>query len=151
MELQKINKTHAKSMSILIKKTFDEFIAHTFTKSASADFLNDLTEQNIITHLKDLNGYVAIIDTNVAGVILVSNNRKKITALFVDKKHHHKGIATALVNKIIFDFKSQGAISVRCWSSIYAVPFYQSQGFKKTRGVVKNKKGYTYQPMKKMI
>lgn len=151
MELQKIKEIHAKSISILIKKTFNEFVAHTFTVNASADFLNEITEQNILKYLKDLNGYVTIIDSNVVGVIMANSKKEKISALFVDKKYHHNGIATTLVNKIISDFKSQSATSIKCWSSLYAVPFYQAQGFKKTRGVVITKKGYTDQPMKKII
>ena len=151
MKLQKIKESHAKQISILIKKTFGEFNADTFTPSARTDFLNEITEQNIKKYLKDLTGYVVIIDSSVVGVIMTSNKRKKITALFVDKKHHHKGIATKLVKTVENDFKKTGAKSIRCWSSIYAAPFYEKQGFKKTRGIVKTKKGYIYQPMKKIF
>ncbi|NOR85629.1 GNAT family N-acetyltransferase [archaeon] len=151
MVFQKIKENHAKQISILIKKTFIEFVAHTFTNVAKNEFISHINEENIMNLINDYAGYVAITDSNIVGVIMAKQDKNKITALFVDKKHHHKGIATKLVNKIISDFKKQGAKSIRCWASFYAVPFYQHQGFKKTRGVVKTKKGYTYQPMKKII
>ena len=140
MEFQKIKQIYAKEISILIKKTFNEFVANTFTPDACAHFLNAITEELMLSLLKDSRGYVALENSKVVGVILAEQDKNKITALFVDKKYHHKGIATLLVNKIETDFKKQDVTSICCWSSLYAVPFYQAQGFKKTRGVVITKK-----------
>ncbi len=71
-----------------------------------------------------------------------------MNTLFVDKKHQRTGIATALINRIENSYKStKKSITIR--SSTCAIGFYEKIGYKKTRGLVRNKNGWTYQPMKK--
>ncbi|MFH1432166.1 MAG: GNAT family N-acetyltransferase [archaeon] len=149
MIIRKLQKKHAKDVTRLVRDTFSEFVASSFSGKGSIDFLSQITEENISRFSEERDGYVAISDSSVVGVIMSS--QKKITCLFVDKRFQKKGIAAALTRKVETLFKKRGLKSITCRSSLYAVPFYEKMGFKKTRGIVRHKLGFTYQPMKKEL
>jgi hypothetical protein len=66
--------------------------------------------------------------------------------LFVDGENHRQGIATRLHRRFEAACKRAGFDTVDVRSSLYAVPFYQSVGYKKTTGV-RSMHGLRVQPM----
>lgn len=151
MEIRRLGEENAKEVVQLMRNTFSEYVAPSFTKSGRVSFLRDITEEMIVRKLSDYEGYVAVIDSKVAGVVIAFPRKSKITALFVGKRFQRRGIATALLNHVEIRFRKVGSKSISVRSSVYAVEFYEKMCFRKTRGLVRSKKGWTYQPMKKVL
>lgn len=79
----------------------------------------------------------------------------KLQSLFVRKDHHRRGIGRRLVETFEQACIRQGASTIRVAATLYAVPFYQKLGYKKTTGVRPGwsfeGSGLIYQPMKKQF
>jgi GNAT superfamily N-acetyltransferase len=89
----------------------------------------------------------------LVGVLRGSNER--LHSLFVRGDHHRQGIGRMLVNHFEQTCLIVGGRVVRLASSLHAVPFYQSMGYKKSTGVRKgwsfDGEGFLWQPMKKVL
>jgi GNAT superfamily N-acetyltransferase len=92
--------------------------------------------------------YVAAENNQILGMI--RGRLDKIVNLFVDGKHHKKGIGRLLVNKFESEARKQKFKEIRIRASLYAVTFYQKMGYKKTTGI-RNFHGLKIYPMKKII
>ncbi len=90
--------------------------------------------------------FVAIEKGKIVGMI--RGNKSKIGNLFVDTKHHGKGIARKLVERFEKEAKKLGSKEIKILSSLYATHFYQKMDYKKTTGIRKMR-GIKVQPMKK--
>ena len=95
--------------------------------------------------------FVALEGKKIVGVVDggIKNGDCYTRWLYVDKKHHGKGIARKLMEKIENRFRKKSKIA-KVSSSVFAVGFYQKVGYKKTRGIVK-KRGWKYYPMQKKL
>lgn len=97
--------------------------------------------------------FVAEKDGEVVGVL--RGRKDKLQSLFVRGDFHRQGIGRRLVERFELDCIGQGAAEIRLMATLYAVPFYQAMGYKKTTGVRRMKSfeggGLEYQPMKKVL
>ena len=97
--------------------------------------------------------FVAEKDGEIVGVL--RGRKEKLQSFFVREDLHRQGIGRKLVEKLEQYCAGQGAKEVRLMSTLFAVPFYQAMGYKKTTGVRKMKsfdgEGFKYQPMKKIL
>lgn len=97
--------------------------------------------------------WIAYDDLKIIGII--RGSRDNILNLFVENDYTRRGIGTRLVN--IFEEKCNrdGFPYVRLSSTVEAIEFYETLGFKKTTGLrmakYSGKRGYEYQPMMKAI
>ncbi len=91
---------------------------------------------------------VATSDSRLVAILRAKDNR--ITNLFVHRNHHRRGIATRLVNRFEKACLSEGVTEVVLRGSLYAIPFYEAIGYKKTTGV-RTFRGLEIQPMKKTL
>jgi predicted N-acetyltransferase YhbS len=97
--------------------------------------------------------YVAEVDGKIEGVL---RGRKNVLAsLFVRGEHHRRGIGRALVERFEADSRALGIEWIRVAATLFAVPFYQRLGYKKTTGVRHGHSfegtDFQYQPMKKRL
>ncbi len=92
--------------------------------------------------------YVAEENDKIVGYIKGSADR--IANLFVKGETHKRGVGKKLVELLEKEAKKQNSKEIKIKSSIYAVPFYQKMGYKKTTGV-RNFHGLKIQPMKKTL
>lgn len=92
--------------------------------------------------------FVAVDKIKIVGVIRGDEIRLK--NLYVDTTYFRKGIGKKLYEKFEAKARKLGYPHIKIYSSIYAIPFYEAVGFKKTRGPVKVK-GLNMQPMKKIL
>jgi predicted N-acetyltransferase YhbS len=92
--------------------------------------------------------YVAEENNKILGYI--KGRKKRIGNLFVLGKTHKKGIGRELVKLFEKEAKKQSSKEIKISSSVYAIPFYQKMGYKKTTGI-RNIKGLKIQPMKKIL
>ncbi|MBE0636192.1 GNAT family N-acetyltransferase [Candidatus Bipolaricaulota bacterium] len=77
--------------------------------------------------------YVAVDRDKIVGVL---RGRKNILAsLFVGGAYHRRGVGRMLVERFEKDSRKLGVNWIRVAATLYAVPFYQSMGYKKTIGV----------------
>lgn len=81
--------------------------------------------------------------------------RTVLQSLFVHGRYHRQGIGRQLVTRFEQECQSQGVTVIKLSSSLYAVPFYQALGYKRTTGVRMmhsfSGSGLSYQPMKKRL
>ena len=79
----------------------------------------------------------------------------RLRSLFVRKDHHRQGLGRRLVERFEGDCLRHGATTIRVASTLYALPFYTSLGYKRTTGVRTMRSfdgaGLRYQPMKKVL
>ena len=79
----------------------------------------------------------------------------KLQSLFVRKDHHRQGIGRVLVAHFERECRQQEATVIKVQATLFAVPFYQSVGYKKTTGVrscrIFEGTRFPYQPMKKIL
>ena len=97
--------------------------------------------------------YVAEADKQIVGVLRGRAN--VLASLFVHGDHHGQGIGRKLVERFERDLRKQGIEWIRVAATMFAVPFYQALGYKKTTGIrpCKSFEGtdLTQQPMKKVL
>lgn len=86
---------------------------------------------------------------------VLRGRKDRLQSLFVRGDCHRRGIGSRLVARFEQECIRQGATEVRVSSSLYAVPFYQHLGYKKTTGVRSGRcfegTGFEWQPMKKTL
>ena len=87
-------------------------------------------------------------DGQIVGMLRAVDNR--IVNLFVNGRYHHSGIGKKLLQRYEKECRTLGYGTIVLRSQLYAVPFYQTCGFKKTTGI-RNRDGLTIQPMKKIL
>lgn len=92
--------------------------------------------------------FIAEKNSQIVGMLRAIENR--IVNLFVHKNFHKQGIGKKLVHRYERQCKKIGYRRIVLRSQIYAVPFYQACGFKKTTGI-RNKCGLMIQPMTKQL
>jgi predicted N-acetyltransferase YhbS len=97
--------------------------------------------------------FVAEMDGKVVGVLRGSHGR--LHSLFVLGAYHHKGIGRRLVEMFEGECRKLEVEKITLQSSLYAVPFYQRLGYKKSTGVRQGRsfqgEGFLSQPMKKVL
>ena len=97
--------------------------------------------------------YVAVEGDKIVGVL---RGRKNVLAsLFVDGDYHRRSIGRKLVERFEKDSRKLGFGWIRVAATLYAVPFYQTLGYKKTTGVRRCRSfdgtDLQQQPMKKIL
>jgi predicted GNAT family N-acyltransferase len=140
----------------LAAAVFHEFIADGYTEEGSQTFTNyldykleEMTE-DLATGHKKLWGFYQ--GDQIIGVI-GTRDELHISLMFVDKNHHHQGIARALFNTVLTDLKSQQPgkpFVMTVNSSPYAVDVYRRFGFEATAPEQVNK-GIRFVPMKLIV
>jgi GNAT superfamily N-acetyltransferase len=96
---------------------------------------------------------VAKEEGKIVGVLRGRSGR--LHSLFVDQRHHRRGIGRQLMEVFEDECRKLGAERITLASSLFAVPFYASLGYKKSTGVRKgwsfDGEGFKWQPMKKVL
>ena len=152
-KIQKFKKEQVEQICGLLKKSFNEFVASSFSSKARKNWLLEITPENFIkiSQQREREIYTAIQNNRIIGVIAGNCKTNRVSLLFVNKKFHRKGVAKKLMEKIESIFKKRRAKIIKVRSSLYAEEFYKKMGYKKSTGLIKTKDGKTYQPMKKIL
>lgn len=95
----------------------------------------------------------------IAGVLrggrVDRKQRTVLQSLFVNGRYHRQGIGRQLVTRFEQECRARGVTVIKLASTLYAVPFYQALGYKRTTGVRTmhsfSGSGLAYQPMKKIL
>ncbi len=103
--------------------------------------------------------WVAVQDGEIIGVLRGGRSdqrgRTVLSSLFVAGQHHGHGAGRALVERFEQEYAAKGVSVFKVSATLFAVPFYESVGYKKTTGVRSThsfgEPGLIYQPMKKVL
>ncbi|WP_373482267.1 GNAT family N-acetyltransferase [Acetobacterium sp.] len=151
--IKKIDNSDLAAAVDLANQVFHEFIADGYTdegRQTFTDYLDYKLEEmaeDLSTGHKKLWGFYE--GDQIVGVI-GTRDRFHVSLMFVDKNHHHQGIARALFNTVLADFECQQPgkpFVMTVNSSPYAVEVYRRFGFVDTAGEQINK-GIRFVPMK---
>jgi GNAT superfamily N-acetyltransferase len=97
--------------------------------------------------------FVAVDGDHIVGVLRCKPGR--LQSLFVREDHHRQGIGRKLVECCERECAQRGSRSIGLAATIYAIPFYQAMGYKKSTGLRNGRsfegEGLIYQPMKKVL
>jgi putative acetyltransferase len=97
--------------------------------------------------------FVAEDHGEVVGVLRC--RKERLQSLFVRGGHHRQGIGRGLVDHCETWCASQGSTVIGLAATLYAVPFYEAMGYKKSTGVRHGwsfeGQGMPYQPMLKRL
>jgi ribosomal protein S18 acetylase RimI-like enzyme len=121
----------AEAVSLLIHRTFQQFIAETYTARGIKHFLKHTSKQAMLRRKrKNQLIVVAEADDKISGMI-AARKGNHITLLFVAPEFHRNGIGTLLfqdaLNRMKAAIPDLGTVTVN--SSQYALPFYTKLGF----------------------
>ena len=144
----------ARAVCRLISRTYARFCKGEGTPEAVRSYIRSYdptgrTNQELQHRLSRTPGILlATSGSRVVGVTRWRENR--MFNLFVDAAYQRRGIATQLVRRFEQACRCSGYREVALHASLYAVPFYQAVGYRRTTGV-RNLHGLQTQPMKKKL
>jgi ribosomal protein S18 acetylase RimI-like enzyme len=123
------------------KDAVNGYIAHFSTGKENIDALKKMFLGSFLF-------FVATDGNKIVGMI--RGRKERITNLFVSGDYHSQGIGTKLVEAFEKESLKRKIKIIRIKASLFAVPFYQKMGYKKTTGI-RNFIGLKIQPMSKLL
>jgi GNAT superfamily N-acetyltransferase len=138
----------------LISETFARFNANEGTKRAVRRYVESYrptgrqTEEIHARFARTPIFYVAVLKARIVG--LVRGTPDRLINLFVAGDHHRVGVATRLVRTFERACLQAGSREMRVRAGLYAIPFYEAVGYRKTTGI-RNFHGLRIQPMRKEL
>ena len=162
ISLRNYQETDARQVGILIADTYSEFnlsfaspeelklLLGPFQHARSS---NPEHQVLIAQMIRSEMVFVAEDTGEIVGVL--RGRPERLGSLFVRKDHHRRGVGRRLVEHFEQACRAQGSMAIRVAATLYAVPFYQAMGYKKSTGV---RSGWSFdghglqiQPMKKLL
>lgn len=160
--IRNYQESDAESVGILIADTYNEFNLSFAPPEERSAFLGPFQharslekshQEAIARAIRASMVLVAEKDGEIVGVL--RGRKDKLQSLFVRGDLHRQGIGRRLVERFEQACVRQGTQVIRVMSTLYAVPFYQRMGYKKSTGMRSMKsfegEGLAYQPMKKVF
>lgn len=141
MEIKKILPNEKADALRLVWRVFLEFEAPDYTQEGIEAFRKFLQSEEAVNGLELFGAYE---NGKMLGVIATRNEGNHITLLFVDGKHHRRGIGRKLFKVVV---KNSTAEVITVNSSPYAIEVYHKLGFVDT-DTEKIKEGIRFTPMK---
>ncbi len=115
---------------------------------------DDPSHQDAIRRVLKTNWIFVAVDGNqIVGVLRGKPGR--LQSLFVRGDHHRQQIGSLLLKRCEQACLRSGSKVIHLASTLYAIPFYQARGYKKSTGVRNGwsfaGRGLKYQPMRKVL
>jgi GNAT superfamily N-acetyltransferase len=152
----------AASVGVLIADTYSEFNLSFATPENKKKLLGPFyyarseqkaRQEEIARVIRADMVFVAERDGEIVAVLRGSVD--KLRSLFVRADQQRQGIGRKIVEHFEDECRKRGSGVVRLASTLYAVPFYASLGYKRSTGVRVGRSfegtGLKYQPMKKAL
>ena len=155
MIIRKFQKQDTRQVSRLIYRTFRKFNGREyFRKGIIREYLDQYdtgkhTAQYLYERFRQNPVFLVAVDGGrIIGMI--RGGKTGIGNLFVEGNRHRKGTGTKLMAEFEKRVGRLKAEKLKVRSTLYATPFYQSVGFRKTTGI-RNFRGHKTQPMMKIL
>jgi len=166
--IRSYQESDAQQVGILIADTYKKFNLSGLTseqqKAMLGPFLHARSmepshQKAIADAIRAPSVWVVEVDGEIAGVLRGGRvdelGRTVLQSLFVRGKHHRQGFGRALVENFEQEYTTRGIAVFKLLSTLHAVPFYLSMGYRKSTGVRNihsfDGSGLPSQPMKKVI
>jgi len=154
MKIRRFKISDTIPVASLISKTFATFNNKEGTKKAVQIYIDHYNpKKNDVDNIKKgfLRTPLFFVAENKGKIIgIIRGTKNRVTNLFVDGKHHGKGIGKKLTQKFEREAKRHHSKEIRIKASLFAIKFYQRAGYKKTTGL-RNFMGLKVQPMVKVL
>jgi GNAT superfamily N-acetyltransferase len=154
--------TDTQAVGVLIAETYRKFnldfaspedqrkLLGPFLHAGSSDPVH---QESITRVLRAEMIFVADDGGQIVGVLRCRPGR--LQSLFVREDHHRQSIGKMLVERCEQECARRGSKNISLAATLYAVPFYEAVGYKKSTGVRNgwsfDGRGLRYQPMKKVL
>jgi len=152
--IKKVDDRDLRQALELVNNVFSEFVAVDYAEEGKNTFENYLKNKYDEVSLDLESGHKKMWayyqNGEIIGVIS-TRDISHISLMFVDKKHHKKGIARQMFNVVLKDLRNNEAVrQITVNSSPYAVRVYEHLGFVKT-GEQQENDGIIFIPMTRPI
>jgi GNAT superfamily N-acetyltransferase len=168
LTIRRYRKSDAQRVGILIADTYHTFNLSELTARQQQEMLGPFLyarstepshQKAIADAIQAPTVLVAEMDGQILGVLrggrVDEKGRTVLQSLFVDGGCHRQGIGRKLVERFEEEYVGQGVKVFKLWATLYAVPFYQAMGYRKSTGVrfihSFEERGLPSQPMKKVV
>jgi len=154
MRIRKFRKSDMREVANVKNKSYGEFNSQEyFDKKAVSRYMErtrlNKSDEELFEAFRIREGDIVYVAEERGKIIgYIKGKVDKIGNLFVLGKSHRKGVGGRLVEKFERDAKNLGSKKITIKASLYAVPFYEKMGYKKTTGI-RNFSGLKIQPMVK--
>ncbi|KKR05944.1 MAG: Acetyltransferase, GNAT family [Parcubacteria group bacterium GW2011_GWC2_39_14] len=153
MKIRNFKPTDTIPVAFLISNTHKTFNYKEGTKDAVKKYAELYNPKKNLKKIKEKfskSSIFLVAENNGTIVGVARGNEIKLVNLFVKGELHGKGIGKKLMEAYEKKAASIGSKKNKLNGSMYAVPFYQKIGYKKTTGI-RNLHGLKVQPMKKVL
>jgi diamine N-acetyltransferase len=159
MNIRKYKSSDLEQCIDLVCKTYATSNRNELSKEALDFFLKRQRNRDLAKQAQEdsVTAFVAEDSTHIVGFgrIMKKRNTKRkgwyhLSRLFVLPTQQGKGIGEKMYLRMENDIRKMNGSRIYVASSLYALPFYEKQGFKKVTGL-RSKKGLRYQPMRKIL
>ncbi len=168
LTIRRYRERDAKQVGILIADTFHKFNLSELTPQQQEEMLgpflyarsSEASHQKAIAEaIRAPTVLVAELDGRVVGVLrggrVDEKGRTVLQSLFVSGRCHRQGIGRKLAERFEKEYAGRGVTVFKLLATVYAVPFYQALGYRKSTGVrfihSFDGQGLPSQPMKKVV
>lgn len=154
IRIRKYRHSDFEPVARLVRKLFHKFVM----PDASPDgvkwwtifhSLKKENHENIIRRFNECSiCFVAVDKGKIVGTVMGTTD--EMVRLFVKESYHGRGVGKILAERFEKECKKMGSSQYRIIASLWAVPFYQKIGCRKTTGI-RNLHGLKIQHMKKIL
>lgn len=163
IKIRPYQKTDAQAIGRLIADTYGDYNLSFLPEEERGPYLGpfqharspDKAHQEEIARTLEAALILVAEDENGEVVGVLRGRKDRLHSLFVRGDRHRQGIGRTLVERFEQECIALGGEVIRLASTLYAVPFYQKLGYKKSTGV---RRGWSFQgadlkwqPMKKVL
>ena len=133
MKIRRFKEQDAIEVYEIIKDCFENLAIGKHTRRGIQIQIESNNPENLIKKSKQIKYFVVEMDKKVIGI--GGYDSQKIHTLFISPEDHKKGYGRFLLERILFEAKKEGIKSLITWSTVFAVGFYESFGFKIIKGI----------------
>jgi N-acetylglutamate synthase-like GNAT family acetyltransferase len=168
LTLRRYKESDARQVGILIADTYNTYNLSELSTRQQEEMLGPFWyvrssepahQKAIAEAIRAKTVLVAEMDGRIVGVLrggrVDEKGRTVLQSLFVSGNCHRQGIGRKLVERFEKEYVAHGVMVFKLWATIYAVPFYQAMGYRKSTGVRLihsfEGQGLPSQPMKKVV
>ncbi|UCF99929.1 MAG: GNAT family N-acetyltransferase [Spirochaetaceae bacterium] len=150
--IRTMHEDDAEAVSKLIRRSFQQCIADTYTERGIKHFMK-ITSKQAMLRRKRKNQLILVAESDaaIAGLVAVRNGNH-LNLLFVAPEFHRRGIGTLLFQDALARMKTAipdlSVVTVN--SSAYALPFYTKLGFR-AKSSAYFRKGMKITPMELLL
>ncbi len=130
MHIRRFRKEEAIEASDIIKRGF-QLNSPYYTEESIQEQIEGNSPKKLIEKSKKAHYFVATENEEILGIGGYDN--EKVHTLFVDPKHHRKGIGKGILERALSEAKRDGIRTLDTWSTFHAEQFYAAFGFKKIK------------------